>query len=150
MSVTIANDAIVHTEQRNCQSDITQRDDDKTPLDSAVVVLGTVGDDTANKAQYIDTEIEYGVDQTCSPVRKTELGNKEEQENGVHDVISEAFPHVAQRRSDESFRMMSFGHRHIVDDKWNNHYENGQQHCHHTVVCEKVNQHNNRFWLIIN
>ena len=91
----VGDDAFsVLAEQRDSHTHITEGHDDQAPLDGAVVVLGAVGDDTANEAQHIDAEVEHRVDDTSGGIGQAELRHDEQQQDGVHDVVAETLTHV--------------------------------------------------------
>lgn len=92
------------------QAHITQRHDQETAHDGALVVLGAVGDDTAHEAHYIDCGEEEGGNQAAGLVGQSEFGTEEECQHGVHDVIAEALAHVAEGCKEQSFGMV-FEHR---------------------------------------
>ena len=87
----------------NCDNQVTDRHDDQAPHDSALVVLGLIGDDTADQRKQIDRGIEARVDVTRRLLVEPELGRDEERQNSHHDVEAEAFAHVGQSGGDQTF-----------------------------------------------
>ena len=88
------------------QEDVTRRHDDQALLDGALVVLGAVGDDAAHQGEHIDGGVEDGVDQAAGRIAESELGDEEQQQDRIHDVVAEAFAHVAERGGKQSFRVV--------------------------------------------
>ena len=94
-SIAINDEAVgILAEQRDGHAHITEGHDDQAPLDGAVVVLGAVGDDTANETQHVDAEVEHRVDDTGGGIGQAELRHDEQQQDGVHDVVAETLTHV--------------------------------------------------------
>ena len=73
-STAVQNGTVsILAEQRDSHHHIADSHDNETPLDGLVVVLCSVSDDTANQTQDIDSEIEYGIDDTGRAVRQAKL-----------------------------------------------------------------------------
>ena len=104
-------------EQGDSHHHIADSHNDETPLDGLVVVLGSVGDDTTHQTQHIDAEVEDGVDDAGGAVGQTELGDEEEQQHGVHNIVAEALAHIAQSGGNQPFRVMQSGLTHIINQK---------------------------------
>ena len=62
--------------------------------------------DTADQAEHVDAAIENGIDDPRLVVGQAELGAEEERKDRIHDVVAKAFTHVAERRGQQSFRMV--------------------------------------------
>ena len=78
------------------QDAVAQSHHDDTPYDGTLVVLRTVGDDTAGQRKHINQEVEDGEHDAGNLVGHTELGADEQRQHGIHNVIAEALTHVAQ------------------------------------------------------
>ncbi len=81
-------------EDRNGEDHISQCHHYQTPDDGRLVVLCLVGDDTAHKAQYVDSRVEEGINKGAGLFGESEFRTQEEHEHRVHDVVAEPFAHV--------------------------------------------------------
>ena len=80
--------------------------DEEARDDSTLVVAGLVGNVSAHEAENVDAGIEEWVDECARLFIEAELGAKEQDENGVHDVVAESFAHVAQGRRYQALGMV--------------------------------------------
>ena len=88
------------------QHHITRGHDNQTGHYGTLVVLRAVGNDTTHQTEDVYAGIEEGIDDTARLIGQAELGTEEEHEHRVHDIISEAFAHIAQGCLKQSFRMV--------------------------------------------
>ena len=97
----------------NGDQQVTQRHHHQPPHDGALVVLGLVGDDTADKRQQVDRSVESRIDVTRRGLVETELGGDEQGQDRHHDVETESLAHIGQSRGDQSlglsFHKLIFG-----------------------------------------
>ncbi len=90
----------------NCQEGVAQAHDHKAGDDGALVVLGLVGDHTADEGEDVDGAVECGVERAGLASVEVELRHEEQRQDGHHDVEAEAFAHVAQGRRNQSFGLV--------------------------------------------
>ena len=82
----------------------------QTGHDGAFIILCSIRDETADKAQHVYQRVKYSIDNTACLIAQTELGAQKEQEYCVHDIIAEPLAHIAECGCNQSFRM-SFEHK---------------------------------------
>lgn len=93
------------SQDRDSQDDVARSHHQEARLDRTLIVLGTVGDDTADETQDVDTHVKNRVDERCLFFRQAEFGTEEENQNGIHDVIAEAFAHIRKSGGYKTFWM---------------------------------------------